>query len=71
MPASGLKLLVRAKPAFNAQSGLPLEVDAMDPAYTLGDLEVKIATSTPAAATIQIELGDAGQTSELAPAHVV
>lgn len=38
---AGIKLLVRAKPGFSAQYGLSLTVDAIDPDYTLGDLEVK------------------------------
>lgn len=37
----GIKLLVRAKPVFKAQFGLSLEVDAIDPDYTLGDLEAR------------------------------
>ncbi len=39
--APGIKLLVRAKPVFKAQYGLSLEVDAIDPEYTLGDLEAR------------------------------
>ena len=39
--ADGLKLLVRARPDFKAQYGFMLEVDAIDPAYTLGDLEAR------------------------------
>lgn len=38
---AGIKLLLRAKPAFSAQYGLSLTVDAIDPDYTLGDLEAK------------------------------
>lgn len=37
--AAGLKLLVRARPVFKAQYGFSLEIDAIDPHYTLGDLE--------------------------------
>ena len=37
----GIKLLVRAKPVFKAQFGFSLEVDAIDPDYTLGDLEAR------------------------------
>ena len=39
--ADGLKLLVRARPDFKAQYGFMLEIDAIDPAYTLGDLEAR------------------------------
>lgn len=38
---AGIKLLVRAKPVFSAQYGLSLEIDAIDPEYTLGDLEAR------------------------------
>lgn len=38
---AGIKLLLRAKPTFSAQYGLSLTVDAIDPEYTLGDLEAK------------------------------
>ena len=38
---AGIKLLLRAKPTFSAQYGLSLVVDAIDPDYTLGDLEAK------------------------------
>ena len=37
--AAGLKLLVRARPVYKAQYGFSLEVDEIDPNYTLGDLE--------------------------------
>ena len=37
--AAGLKLLVRARPVFKAQYGFSLDIDAIDPAYTLGELE--------------------------------
>lgn len=37
----GIKLLVRAKPVFKAQYGFSLEIDAIDPEYTLGDLEAR------------------------------
>ncbi len=38
---AGLKLLLRAKPTLHPQYGLSLVVDAIDPDYTLGDLEAK------------------------------
>ena len=37
----GIKLLVRARPVFKAQYGFSLEIDAIDPEYTLGDLEAR------------------------------
>lgn len=37
----GIKLLVRARPVFKPQYGFSLEVDAIDPDYTLGDLEAR------------------------------
>ena len=36
--APGIKLLVRVRPVFKAQYGFSLEIDAIDPEYTLGDL---------------------------------
>lgn len=39
--APGIKLLVRAKPVFKPQFGFSIEVDAIDPEYTLGDLEAR------------------------------
>jgi len=39
--AAGIKVLIRAKPAFSAQYGLTLHVDGIDPSYTLGDLEAR------------------------------
>lgn len=39
--APGIKLLVRAKPLFKAQYGFSIEIDAIDPEYTLGDLEAR------------------------------
>ena len=39
--AAGLKLLVRARPVFKSQYGFSLEIDAIDAAYTLGDLEAR------------------------------
>ena len=39
--AAGIKVLVRALREFSAQYGLTLHVDAIDPSYTLGDLEAK------------------------------
>ena len=38
---AGIKLLLRAKPTFSPQYGLSLVIDAIDPDYTLGDLEAK------------------------------
>ncbi|MET0207572.1 MAG: exodeoxyribonuclease VII large subunit [Burkholderiaceae bacterium] len=38
---AGIKLLVRARPVFKAQYGFSLEIDAIDPDYTLGDLEAR------------------------------
>jgi exodeoxyribonuclease VII large subunit len=38
---AGIKLLVRARPAFKAQYGFSLEIDAVDSEYTLGDLEAR------------------------------
>jgi len=37
----GIKLLVRAKPTMHAVYGMSLVIDAIDPEYTLGDLEAK------------------------------
>ena len=39
--ASGIKLLVRARPVFKVQHGFTLEIDAIDSEYTLGDLEAR------------------------------
>jgi exodeoxyribonuclease VII large subunit len=39
--APGIKLLVRARPVFKALHGFSIEIDAIDPQYTLGDLEAK------------------------------
>jgi exodeoxyribonuclease VII large subunit len=39
--AAGIKVLVRALPEFSVQYGLTLHIDAIDPCYTLGDLEAK------------------------------
>lgn len=39
--ASGIKLLVRARPVFKPQHGFTLEIDAIDSQYTLGDLEAR------------------------------
>ena len=39
--AAGIKLLVRARPVFKPQHGFNLEIDAIDPEYTLGDLEAR------------------------------
>ena len=38
---AGIKVLMRARPVFKAQFGFSLEVDGIDPSYTLGDLEAK------------------------------
>lgn len=37
----GIKLLLRLQPVFKPQYGLSLEVQAIDPDYTLGDLEAR------------------------------
>jgi exodeoxyribonuclease VII large subunit len=37
----GIKLLVRARPVFKPLHGFSIEIDAIDPDYTLGDLEAK------------------------------
>lgn len=39
--APGIKLLVRARPIFKPIHGFTIEVDAIDPEYTLGDLEAR------------------------------
>jgi exodeoxyribonuclease VII large subunit len=39
--APGIKLLVWARPVFKAQYGFSLDIDAIDPAYTLGELEAR------------------------------
>lgn len=39
--APGIKLLVRARPVFKALHGFSIEIDAIDPEYTLGDLEAR------------------------------
>ncbi len=39
--ASGIKLLVRARPVFKPQHGFTLEIEAIDSEYTLGDLEAR------------------------------
>lgn len=38
---AGIKLLVLARPVFHAQFGFSLEIEAIDPEYTLGDLEAR------------------------------
>lgn len=38
---AGMKLLVRARPVFSAQYGFRLIVDAIDPDFTLGELEAR------------------------------
>ena len=39
--APGIKLLVRAKPVYKPQYGFSLDIEAIDPDYTLGDLEAR------------------------------
>ncbi|WP_428422684.1 exodeoxyribonuclease VII large subunit [Methylibium sp.] len=39
--APGIKLLLRARPVFKPQFGFSLDIDAIDPDYTLGDLEAR------------------------------
>ncbi len=39
--AAGIKLLVRARPAFHERFGMSLEIDAIDTDYSLGDLEAR------------------------------
>lgn len=39
--APGIKLLVRAKPVYKPLYGLSVDIDAIDPDYTLGDLEAR------------------------------
>ena len=39
--ASGIKLLVRARPTMHTKFGFSLEIDAINSDYTLGDLEAK------------------------------
>lgn len=39
---AGIKLLLRARPVFKAQYGFSLEIEAIDPDYTLGDLEARL-----------------------------
>lgn len=38
---AGIKLLLRARPSVHPQYGLSLVIDAIDPEYTLGDMEAK------------------------------
>lgn len=38
---AGIKLLLRARPNFSPQYGLSLVIEAIDPGYTLGDLEAR------------------------------
>lgn len=38
---AGIKLLIRARPGYKPQFGFTLDIDAIDPTYTLGDLEAK------------------------------
>jgi exodeoxyribonuclease VII large subunit len=37
----GIKLLVSARPVFKAQHGFSLDIEAMDPDFTLGELEAR------------------------------
>jgi exodeoxyribonuclease VII large subunit len=39
--APGIKLLVRARPVFKPMFGFSVDIDAIDPDYTLGDLEAR------------------------------
>ncbi len=39
--APGIKLLVRARPVFKPLHGFSIEIDSIDPEYTLGDLEAR------------------------------
>ncbi len=39
--ATGIKLLVRARPVFKSLHGFSIEIDAIDSQYTLGDLEAR------------------------------
>jgi exodeoxyribonuclease VII large subunit len=39
--APGVKLLVRVRPEFHPQYGFSLHIDAIDPTYTLGELEAR------------------------------
>ena len=39
--APGIKLLVRARPVYKPQYGISVDIDAIDPDYTLGDLEAR------------------------------
>ena len=39
--APGIKLLVRARPVYKPQFGFSLDIEAIDPDYTLGDLEAR------------------------------
>jgi exodeoxyribonuclease VII large subunit len=41
MPQPGMKLMVNVKAEFNVQYGFSLKVLGIDPAYTLGDLEIQ------------------------------
>ena len=38
---AGIKLLVRARPVYKPQFGFTLDIDAIDPTYTIGDLEAR------------------------------
>lgn len=40
--ASGMKILFLAKPSFNPVYGLSLTIKAIDPTYTLGDMEARL-----------------------------
>jgi exodeoxyribonuclease VII large subunit len=39
--APGIKLLVKARPVFKPMFGFSIDIDAIDPDYTLGDLEAR------------------------------
>lgn len=42
LPQAGMKVLVRVRPNFSVQYGFNLQVSAIDPSYTLGDMQAKV-----------------------------
>lgn len=38
---AGIKVLIRARPVYKAQYGFSLDIEAIDPAYTMGDFEAR------------------------------
>lgn len=40
--AAGIKILVRARVVFNPRGAISLDIDAIDPSFTLGELEAKL-----------------------------